>query len=599
MNSKIHIVVNIRGGDGGSGGGDGAAFGRAERELILRAADFAFLLGAGAFAAAARERRLAFTGGRSANGGLQSRSARGRVARKGGEAARGPRRPKPGRRLARPQDRAARRAVAEVSLRLTDDAGIRTSNRERRGLDAPTDVLSFPLLEWQGRAGARSPVGEPDTNPANGRLLLGDVLISTERARAQAAEYGHGFLRELVFLFVHGLLHLLGYDHEDADGEREMFDLQERVLSELGLARGPGADTPDAGTPGVGTQDAAQGFGSPDFAQPKASERNRPALFRSGFVSILGRPNVGKSTLINALTGTPLAIVSHKPQTTRRNVRMILTSRDYQIVLVDTPGLHEPKNKLGEQMVRRAKTSVREVDAILLMIDARDGDLRGQDREVLEIARSAEIPVVLLVNKIDLVRKDTLLPLIGRVSRAFPFSAVIPVSAIGRETAEKTPRGAFSDSGAGLASGPGAGLAALILPELVRLLPHGLPLYPEDTITDQTERQLAADIIREKALKLLNQEVPHGIEVEIEQFRQRPATALYDIHATLYCERETHKKIVVGKNGESLKRIGASARADIERMLSSKVYLNLWVKVRRDWRNDAAMLRRMGYFDEK
>ena len=296
-------------------------------------------------------------------------------------------------------------------------------------------------------------------------------------------------------------------------------------------------------------------------------------MYKSGFATLIGRPNVGKSTLMNLFVGEKVSIVSDKPQTTRRNANMILSTETYQIVFIDTPGIHTPKNRLGEQMVRRAKNSVKNTDAVLLMIDARDDGLSGEDREIAAAARANGIPVILLINKIDLVKKDRLLPLISQVSAAYDFKSIIPISAIKAAT-----RG-------------------LVLDEAVRLLPEGGPLYPEDMITDQTERRLAEDIIREKALTLLNQEVPHGVDVEIESFRMRERDGLHEIHATVYCEKEAHKKIIIGEGGATLKRIGASARIGIERLLETRVFLSLWVKVRKDWRNDDAALRRMGYFD--
>ena len=296
-------------------------------------------------------------------------------------------------------------------------------------------------------------------------------------------------------------------------------------------------------------------------------------MFKCGFVSVLGRPNVGKSTLINSFMGMTLSIVSNKPQTTRKNARMMLTTDDYQMIFIDTPGLHDPKSKLAEQMVSRAKASVKEVDVIVLMVDARETAFHESDIEILEVVRKKKIPVILVVNKVDMVTKEKLLPFISKAASAYSFAAIVPVSAIQGE-------------------GP-----KLILPEILALLPQGEALYPEEVITDQTERQIAAETIREKALKMLDKEIPHGIEVEIERFKYMEKKELYEVYATIYCEKESHKKIVIGKNGEVLKRIGSSARIDIEKMLDAKVYLNLWVKVKTDWRNDAAMLRRMGYFE--
>ena len=296
-------------------------------------------------------------------------------------------------------------------------------------------------------------------------------------------------------------------------------------------------------------------------------------MYQSGFVGIVGRANVGKSTLLNALMGTDYAIVSDKPQTTRKNIRMIYTTEGFQIVFVDTPGLHQPKSELGKQMVKNAKSAVTDVDLLLLVADARDEKPAPSDVEVLERLSGSKMPVILVMNKVDLVQKERLLLLIDRLRALYPFAAMIPVSALKGEGVK------------------------LILEEILKHLPEGDQLYPEDMVTDQTERQLAADKIREKALRMLDKEVPHGIEVEIERFRHIDDKNLYEIYATIYCEKDSHKKIIIGKNGEILKKIGSSARIDIERMMESKVYLNLWVKTRKDWRNDTLALRRLGYYD--
>ncbi|MDR1060551.1 MAG: GTPase Era [Clostridiales bacterium] len=490
---------------------------------------------------------------------------------------------------------------ADVCARLVDDGEMRRLNREFRGVDRATDVLSFPMA------------GDGlETDPQTGRAILGDIAISPARAAEQADEYGHPYSRELAFLTVHGVLHLMGCDHDAPEGEKAMKALQERALAAVGQAR-PASNSGEAGGPGgsvpggeagaadesaLGEADAGAGSAAdvaagnagessgcaPAGAQPPASEAasgNVPgaapgaesgwAGYRAGFACLAGRPNTGKSTLLNRLTGEKLAIVSSKPQTTRKNIKAMLSSDGCQIIFIDTPGAHSPKNKLGEHMMRSVRAAVRDVDLILLLVDARSKDFDGQDLELLKLAEGARIPVVLLINKTDLVQKDSLLPLIGRLSARSAFEAVIPISARTGDGLER------------------------ILPEIRRLLPEGPPLYPTDSVTDQTERQLAADTVREKALQLLDEEVPHGIETEVERFAPNDRGTALEIYAVLYCEKESHKKIIIGKNGESLKKIGAAARLDLERAFGRKVFLSLWVKLKKDWRNDAAALRRMGY----
>ena len=438
----------------------------------------------------------------------------------------------------------------EVNLTITDDEGIRVANREFMGIDKATDVLSFPLINFQaGLNLAYAAISDPQT----GRTPIGDIMISAERAYAQAEEYGHSYERELGFLTAHGILHLLGYDHAGNE-EADMFNITEQALAQIGLSK------PETGSNNNSGSTAAHNAGESAEA------------FRSGFFAVLGKPNVGKSTLINTLCGNSFSIVSHKPQTTRRNAKMILTTDGYQLVFIDTPGLHVPKNRLGERMARYAKAAIKDVDAVLLMIDARDSALSDEDKGAISVARAAKIPVVLIINKIDLIKKENLLPLISHIGAGSDFACIIPISAV-KQSARR-----------------------LILTEIAKLAPPGGLLYPEDMLTDQTERRLAEDIIREKALKLLDREVPHGIEVSIDKFHKRERDGLYEIGATLFCEREAHKKIIIGKNGAMLKRIGATARLDIERLVDSKTYLELWVKTLKDWRDNDAALKRMGYY---
>jgi GTP-binding protein Era len=266
-----------------------------------------------------------------------------------------------------------------------------------------------------------------------------------------------------------------------------------------------------------------------------------------------------------------LTIVSRKPQTTRRNIRLILTTDEYQMIFIDTPGLHKPRTKLGEHMVKSARSSVREADATILMTDAKDAKIREQDAELIGYMKEAGIPVILAINKIDLVNKDEILPLIELFSKESDFAGIIPVSA---------------------KSGDGK---EALLAELVKLLPEGGRLYPDNMITDQTEREIVAEKIREKALRLLNEEIPHGIGIEIERFKLNEEKRLYEIDAVIYCEKDSHKSIIIGKNGVVLKRIGTEARYDAERILGERVFLQLWVKVKKDWRNRGHMLKTLGY----
>ena len=293
--------------------------------------------------------------------------------------------------------------------------------------------------------------------------------------------------------------------------------------------------------------------------------------YKSGFITFIGKPNVGKSTLLNLITGLNLSIVSQKPQTTRRNIRLILTTDECQIIFIDTPGLHMPRTKLGEHMVRSAKNTVREADVAVLVVDAGEQRLGAADADIIDNIKQSGIPVILVINKIDLVKKENLLPLIDMFSKVHDFSCIVPVSAV---------------------KGDGAGK---LMNEIKRLLPVGDKLYPDSMITDQTEREITAEIIREKALKRLNEEIPHGIGVDIERFKLIEEKELFEIEAIIYCEKDSHKRIIIGKDGAVLKWIGSEARKDIERMLGARVYINIWVKVKKDWRNSGSMLKTLGY----
>lgn len=294
-------------------------------------------------------------------------------------------------------------------------------------------------------------------------------------------------------------------------------------------------------------------------------------VFKSGFIAIVGRPNVGKSTLLNLLTGEKVAIMSSKPQTTRHSIRTILTTDEYQMIFVDTPGIHKPRNKLGQFMIKEAFNAFEGVDLILYMIEATDKKVGPGDMMIIEELKKSVAPVILLINKIDLVEKSALLPLIAKFSESYDFEEIIPVSATN------------------------ASAKSQVLNAIYKLLPEGEKFYPEDMLTDQNEKVLVQELIREKLLNLLNEEVPHGIGIEVISFKEKEEKGLVEIDANIYCEKESHKGIIIGRNGALLKKVGMLARQDIERLLDSKVFLKLWIKVKDDWRNSDFMLNELGY----
>ncbi len=289
--------------------------------------------------------------------------------------------------------------------------------------------------------------------------------------------------------------------------------------------------------------------------------------FRSGFVTIVGRPNVGKSTLMNALIREKVAIVSNRPQTTRSRIMGIMTDPGWQIVFLDTPGIHQPRTQLGEYMMKSVRDAMEGMDGLLMLADVTD--ITDRDAAIAKEMGAKKCPKVLALNKIDLRRRDALLEIIERFSDC-GFDAVVPISAKTGEGLEELTR------------------------ELVKHLPEGPHYFPDDMVTDQPERLICAELIREKALMHLRDEVPHGIGVEMMSIRKESET-FTEIHATIYCEREAHKGIIIGKHGAMLQTIGSEARADIERLLDTHVNLKLWVKVRPDWRNRTEDLRNLGY----
>ena len=294
--------------------------------------------------------------------------------------------------------------------------------------------------------------------------------------------------------------------------------------------------------------------------------------FKSGFVAIVGMPNVGKSSLLNAIAGQKIAIISDKPQTTRNKILAIYTTEDEQIIFTDTPGIHKPHNKLGEFMVNEAKRSVDDTDIIVFMVDA-TRKIQDMEREIAQSLHNSGLPCILVINKIDLVRKEDLLPLIANYSSLAEFAAVVPISAKNEDGIE------------------------LLLNDIREYLEEGPKFYYDDMVTDQPEKQIAAEIIREKLLWCLEKEVPHGIAIEIERMQEKKN--LTAINAVIYCEKASHKGIIIGKNGEMLKRVGSMARGDIEKMLDKKVYLELWVRVKNDWRNSDFLMKNFGFTNEE
>ncbi len=290
--------------------------------------------------------------------------------------------------------------------------------------------------------------------------------------------------------------------------------------------------------------------------------------FKSGFVTLIGRPNVGKSTLMNCLIGQKIAITSQKPQTTRNRIQTVFTSEEGQIVFVDTPGIHKAKNKLGDYMVNIAERSLKEVDVILWLVEP-STFIGAGEKHIIEQLKKVNTPVILVINKTDTVKREEILLFIDTYRKEMDFEEIVPVSALKADNTDT------------------------LISCIMKYLPYGPAFYDEDTVTDQPQRQIVAELIREKALRCLEEEIPHGIAVSIESMKYRKK--IYDIEATIICEKDSHKGIIIGKQGGMLKRIGSLARPEIEDMLESKVNLQLWVKVKKDWRDSDFLLKNFGY----
>ena len=296
--------------------------------------------------------------------------------------------------------------------------------------------------------------------------------------------------------------------------------------------------------------------------------------FKSGFVTLIGRPNVGKSTLMNHLIGQKIAITSKKPQTTRNRIQTVYTEEKGQIVFVDTPGIHKAKNKLGEYMVNAAEQTLQDVDAVLWLVEPASFIGAGE-RHIIEKLNKITTPVILVINKTDTVKPEAVFAAIETYRTEYDFAEIVPLSALRGENTE-------------------------ILTDLIfKYLPYGPMFYDEDTVTDQPERQIVAEIIREKSLHALNEEIPHGIAVTIERMKERKNGRITDIEATIICERDSHKGIIIGKGGAMLKKIGSNARFEIEKMLERQVNLKLWVKVKKDWRDSDFLIKNFGYRKEE
>lgn len=426
----------------------------------------------------------------------------------------------------------------DVEINVVDEEEIREINNQERGIDKVTDVLSF-----QNLFDVKLPIDPEDypydINVEDGSVFLGEIFICEKRAIEQAEEYGHSLEREISFLTCHGMLHLLGYDHEEKSEEEEMMALTEEILSSIGRTR-------------------------------DVQEEKEEVEYKSGFVAIMGRPNAGKSTLINTIVGEKVAIVSWKPQTTRNKILGIYNEKNCQIIFIDTPGLHKPRNTLGEYMMKSAKVATEGVDCILYVVDCEKG-LDFTDKNNIESYLNSDIPVIVCVNKIDHVTKEKVFEILTELKDYDKIKAMVPISALRNRNIDP------------------------LLGEIKKLLTDNVKYYDDDQYTDKNMRFMTAEIIREKALRLLDKEVPYGIGVDVTEYSYRQSGDIIDINADIICEKSAHKPIILGKGGAMIKKIATYARQDLEEMTGAKIFITLFVKVKGDWRGSDYIMKELGY----
>lgn len=433
--------------------------------------------------------------------------------------------------------------IIDVEINLTDEQTIKELNKNTRNIDKVTDVLSY-----QNLTDIKLPIKIEDypfdINMEDGSVFLGEIFICEKRAKEQAEEYGHSTEREIGFLTCHGMLHLLGYDHQTEVDAETMQSIAEDILKDCELSR---ETVSDDSLPKVETAD-----------------------FKSGFVAVLGKPNAGKSTLINSLVGEKVSIVSWKPQTTRNKIMGVYNRSDCQIIFIDTPGLHKPRNQLGEFMMKSAQAATDGVDALVYVIDSEKG-FDENDRQNLAAYINAGFNVIAVVNKVDHVTREKVFEILTELNSFQKLKAVVPLSALRQRNLQP------------------------LIDEIEKLLTDRIKYFDDEQYTSSSMYFTAAEIIREKALRLLDKEVPYGIGVDIREYRYSEEKDIIFISADIICEKAAHKPIILGKGGEMIKKISTYARQDLETITGHKVMLDVFVRVKGDWRDNSSIMNELGY----
>lgn len=503
--------------------------------------------------------------------------------------------------LALPKNSGWPEEVTHALLELTfcSAAAMRTLNREQREVDRETDVLSFPGFDfYEGKLQQelqRYDWQNPEAE--SGEVLLGEIVISPGKAVKQADEYGHSFERELVFLAIHGLLHCLGYDHMEAAEEQRMREKQREIMEAVGLGleqEGEARQVRNDATEEARDDERLSRASSPSEAsmssaaletQEEESKNNElSGISRCGCIALVGRPNVGKSTLLNELAGSELAITSPKAQTTRSLIRAVINDADAQMIFIDSPGIHVEKHALDRAMSKSISVAMDEADVLLLLIEASfKPRVEEIEKRVARRAHDRNKALILVLNKCDIAHKAAILPLMAAFNEALQPAAIVPISA-------KT----------------GEGLDEL-LEEIKRVLPEGPAVFSEEVMTDQTEGSLVRELVRSEILRQMKEEIPHQVAVVLESFDEdlhvdaetgEEKRVRVKISAIIYCERSQHKAMLLGKGGERIKEIGSRARERMEYLLDCPCDLHLFVKVKERWSENPAALKELGYGGE-
>lgn len=419
----------------------------------------------------------------------------------------------------------------EVNLTFVSEKRIKDLNNSTRNINKVTDVLSYPYTEL--KVGEKLDIDDYKlyVDMETGLLSFGDIYICSKRAEQQAEEYGHSLKREICFLFCHGMLHCCGYDHIIEKDAKIMEEMQNKILTKLGITRSK--------------------------------------FFKSGFVTILGETNAGKSTLLNSIIGEFVAIVSPKSQTTRENIQGIYNEENCQIVFVDTPGYHKRTNKVDEEMEKHIENAQQDTEIVLMLITANKPLV--EQYEKLNKKINANAKKILLINKIDETKFEKLYPQLAQLNEVAKVDEILPISAKTKKNVD---------------------VLIEMIKKYLRTFDYEMRYYPVDEYTNKNLRHMCAEIIREKALLLLDDEIPHGIQVVVTDYKENENPV--QIYADLYCEKENHKAIILGKNGDMIKKISTMARKSIEYVINQQVNLQVYVKVKPNWRNDSKMIEELG-----